>query len=103
MLDFNVKDMYTTLEKIRLRDKTLVRDEQNVGVTGVIKPKEWKAVIFDLFDDLAQRALINEPAFSKASLTVQISTADPNRFETFFRYKRTGIARIQSTDAEAGF
>jgi phage tail sheath gpL-like len=102
-LDWNVKDSYTTLERLRLRDKTLVRDNQNVDVAGVVKPKEWKAVVFDLFDDLAEKALINDPAFSKDSLLVQISSTNPNRFETFFRYRRTGIARIQSTDVEAGF
>jgi len=102
-LDWNVSDSYRTLETIRLKDKTLVLDGQIVDVSGVIKPKEWKAVVFDLFDDLAEKALINDPAFSKASLLVQISGTDPNRFETFFRYKRTGIARIESTDVEAGF
>jgi len=102
-LDWNVKDSYTTLEAIRLRDKTLVLDNQNVTVSGAIKPREWKAVLFDLFEDLAEKALINDPQFSKDSLVVQISSTNPNRFETLFRYKRTGIARIESTDAEAGF
>jgi len=102
-LDWNVCDSYRILETIRLKDKTLVRDNQTVDVSGVIKPKEWKAVVFDLFDDLAEKALINDPSFSKASLLVQISTLNPNRFETFFRYKRTGVARIESTDVEAGF
>ncbi len=102
-LDWNVSDSYRTLETIRLKDKALVLDNQIVDVSGVIKPKEWKAVIFDLFDDLGQKALISDPQFSKDSLLVQISTVNPNRFETFFRYKRTGIARIESTDVEAGF
>lgn len=102
-LDWNVSDAYRTLETIRLKDKVLILDNQATDASGAIKPKEWKAVLFDLFDDLAVRALINEPDFSKASLTVQISSTNPNRFETFFRYKRTGIARIESTDVEAGF
>lgn len=102
-IDWNVSDAYRSLENIRLKDKALVRDEQIVEVTGVIKPKEWKSILFELFDDLAEKALINEPKFSKNSLLVQISTINPNRFETFFRYKRTGIARIESTDVEAGF
>lgn len=102
-VDWNVKDSYTTLEALRLRDKALVQDNQAVGVTGCIKPKEWKATLFDLFDELANKALIKDPQFSKDSLLVQISATNPNRFETFFRYKRTGIARIESTDAEAGF
>lgn len=102
-LDWNVSDSYRALETIYLKDKALVRDDQTVGVAGVIKPKEWKGIVFDLFDNLSENALINDPAFSKASLLVQISTINPDRFETFFRYKRTGIARIESTDVEAGF
>ena len=47
--------------------------------------------------------MIRDASFSKDSLNVQISTTNPNRFETFFRYKRTGLARIESTDVEAGF
>jgi phage tail sheath gpL-like len=102
-LDWNVSDAYRTLETIRLKDKTLIQDGQISEVSGTVKPKEWKAVLFDLFEDLANRALINDPQFSKDSLLVKISSTNPNRFETFFRYKRTGIARIESTDVEAGF
>jgi len=102
-LDWNVSDAYRTLETLRLKDKTLVSDSQIVTVSGAIKPKEWKAVVIDLFNSLAEKALINDPNFSKDSLLVQISATNPNRFETFFRYKRTGIARIESTDVEAGF
>jgi len=102
-LDWNVSYGYRLLETRFLKDKTLINDNQVVDVTGTIKPKEWKAICFEYFDDLARRGLINDPDFSKNSLIVQISTINPNRFETFFRYKRTGIARIESTDAEAGF
>ncbi|MBB6236493.1 phage tail sheath gpL-like [Pedobacter sp. AK013] len=102
-LDWNVKDAYTLLEKNHVRDHVLLRDDQVTQVQNAIKPKEWKSVLYDLFDDLSEKALINEPAFSKSSLRVQISDTNPDRFESFFRYKRTGVARIVSTDAEAGF
>jgi phage tail sheath gpL-like len=102
-LDWNVSYAYRTLETIILKDKALIQDGQVSEVDKTIKPKEWKAVLFDLFEDLATRALINDPQFSKNSLLVQVSSTNPNRFETFFRYKRTGIARIESTDVEAGF
>lgn len=102
-VDWNISDAYRTLETIRLKDKVLVRDEQITDVSGAIKGVEWKAVLFDFFEDLGKLALINDPDFSKESLEVQISETNPNRFETFFRYKRTGIARIESTDVEAGF
>lgn len=102
-IDWNVSDAYRTLETIYLKDKTLVADNQIVDVDGCIKPSEWKGIVYDLFDDVAQKALINDPSFSKGSLRVQISTTNPNRFETTFSYKRTGIARIESTTATAGF
>lgn len=102
-LDWNVCDSYRVLETRNLKDKVIIRDEQATDSLHAIKPKEWKAVVFDLIDDLAKSALINEPEFSKKSLKVLISTTNPNRFETFFRYKRTGIARIESTTVEAGF
>lgn len=102
-LDWNVADAYRTLEKIRLRDKVIIRDDQVTDSLNAIKPKEWKAVLYDLFNNLATGALINEPEFSKQSLQVNIPSTNPNRFETFFRYRRTGIARVESTTAEAGF
>jgi phage tail sheath gpL-like len=102
-LDWNVSDSYRTLETIYLKDKTLVADDQIIDVDGCVKPSEWKGIVYNLFDEIAKKALINDPAFSKDSLQVQISTTNPNRFETAFKYKRTGIARIESTTASAGF
>jgi len=102
-IDWNVAYAYKNLETTYLKDKTLVADSQIVGVDGCIRPSEWKGIVYDMFDRLAEKGLINDPQFSKASLQVQISTTNPNRFETAFKYKRTGIARIESTTASAGF
>lgn len=102
-IDWNMADSYRTFERLYLQDKTLVADGQIVDVDGCIKPKEWKGLIYELFDNIAEKALINDPEFSKSSMVVQISTLNPNRFETTFKYKRTGIARIESTTASAGF
>lgn len=102
-IDWNMADSYKTFERLYLQDKTLVADGQVVDVDGCIKPSEWKGLVYELFDNVAQKALINDPEFSKSSMVVQISTLNPNRFETTFKYKRTGIARIESTTASAGF
>lgn len=102
-IDWNFSFGYRVLETLFVKDKTLVRDNQIVGVEGVIKPKDWKAILCNYADDMAERAMINEPDFTKASIRVQISTDNPDRFETTLRYKRTGVARIESTDVEAGF
>lgn len=102
-IDWNISDAYRTLETIYLKDKTLVADNQVVVVDGCIKPREWKGIVYELYEDSAEKGLINDPDFSKSSLVVQISSTNSNRFETAFSYKRTGIARIESTTATAGF
>ena len=103
MIDFNVAYKYRLLEELYLTGKTIVSDSQLVTVGDCIKPNEWKALVSDMFDQLAQSGLINEPEFSKQSVVVNISTINPNRFETTFSYKRTGTVRISSTTATVGF
>lgn len=103
MLDFNVRYGYYLLELINVVDKTIAGDNDPVAVAGVIKPKAWKAILFTYADDLVARALITDASFMQDSLIVGLSTTNPDRLETFFRYKRTAIARVASTTAEAGF
>ena len=103
MIDWNVKDGYMILESKNVRDHVLVLDSQVTDVSKSVKPKQWAAVLYDYFEDLAVRALLKDPDFSKQSLKVEVDENNPDRFNTFFRYRRTGVARIQSTDAEAGF
>jgi len=103
MVDWNIADAYRILERRFVLDKVIIRDDQVSDARNVIKPSEWRGIARQLFAAFAERALINEPDFSSDSLLVQISEVDPNRFETFFRYRRTGVARISSTDVEAGF
>ena len=103
MLDFNVRYGYYLLEQINVVDKAIANDDDIVKVQNVIKPKQWKAIIDSYADDLAERALIADTSFMKDSIIVGISTTNPDRLESFFKYKRTGVARISATTAEAGF
>lgn len=102
-IDWNIKDGYSILESRNVKDHVLVEDGQSTDAQKSVKPKQWKAVLYDYFVDLAIAALIKNPDFSKESLRVEINLDNPDRFDTFFRYRRTGVARIQSTDVEAGF
>ena len=102
-IDGNLAFGYKILEDINVKDHVLVADDQVTDANKAVKPKQWKAVLFDYFDDIAERALIKEPQFSKDSLIVEVNETNTDRFDTFFRYKRTGLARIESTDVEAGF
>lgn len=103
MIDFNVRFGYYLLEQDNVMNHSISNDNDVVSATDVIKPKQWKAILGDYFIDLAARALIVDAAFSNTSLTVSIGTTNPDRLESFFRYKRSGYARIASTTAEAGF
>lgn len=102
-VDSNIRYTYHLSEEVVVIDKVIVNDDDPTNVNGVVKPKEWKAEVFEIIDDLQRRALIADSAFSKSSLVVNLSMVNPDRFETFMQYKRSGIARILSTTVEAGF
>jgi phage tail sheath gpL-like len=103
MLDLNVRFAYYLLEQINVVDHAIASDADIVSVDNVIKPKQWIQILNGLADDLSARSLIVDPAFMKASINVNLSTSNPDRLETFFKYKRSGFVRIASTTAEAGF
>lgn len=102
-IDFNIRFGYYLLEQINVIGHAIANDNDIVSASKVIKPKQWKAILFNYADDLARRGLIVDAQFMKDSIVVNISSTNPDRFETFFRYKRSGFVRIASTTAEAGF
>lgn len=102
-LDFNVRFGYYLLEQTNVVDHSLANDNDTVTANNVIKPKQWKGILFNYADDLSRRNLIVDPSFMKESIIVGLSTSNPDRLETFFRYKRSGFVRVASTTAEAGF
>jgi len=102
-IDFNIREGYGLLETLNVKDHVIIADSQVSDAAKTIKPRQWQSILSDYFEDLATRALITEPEFSKESCSVQRGETNPDRFETFFRYKRTGVARIESTTVEAGY
>lgn len=102
-IDMNVRFGYYLLEQINVVDHVIAADDDYVTAPKVIKPKQWKQIINQYAEDLAARAIIVQPAFMQESITVGIGTSNPDRLETFFRYKRSGVVRIASTTAQAGF
>lgn len=102
-IDWNMRFGYYLLEQTYVVGHVIADDADTVTATNVVKPKSWKQVLNSYADDAARRALIAEPDFMKESIEVEISSTNPSRLETFFRYKRTEMARISSTTAEAGF
>lgn len=104
MLDFNLKFRYRILEETFLMGKVIAGDQDDVSDQDVIKPKQWKTIIIDfLLKNAVSDALISDIDFSAESLVVQIDSNNPNRFNTSFKYKKTGIARISATEVQSGF
>lgn len=102
-IDFNIRYGYLLLEQTNVVGHQIANDNDIVNATNVIKPKQWKQILGGYFDDLVSRGLIVDAAFSKASLVVEIDSTNPNRLNTSFRVKRSGVARISATTAETGF
>lgn len=103
MLDFNVRYGYYLLEQAFVVDHVIANDNDVVRSSKVVKPKQWKQILQSYAVDLVSRGLLVDAQFMQNSLQVGISTTNPDRLETFFRYKRSGVARITATTAEAGF
>lgn len=101
--DLNIYFGMLLLQQINVIDHVIVNDSDTVAVSKVVKPKQWKMVLNDFADDLGKRALIADVEFMKESIVVNIGASNPDRLETYFKYKRSGYARIASTTAEAGF
>ena len=103
MQDWNIRYAYFLLEQINVVDHAITSSDQITSVINVIKPKQWKQIVGNMADNLAERVIIVDPEFLKQNLVVEVNQTNPDRLDTFFRYKRSGIARIASTTAEAGF
>jgi hypothetical protein len=103
MIDMNVRYGYYLLEQTHVGGKAIAENEDTVSVSNVIKPKDWIQILKSYADDLGARGLIAEKSFMQDNINVGISTINPNRLETEFKYKRSGFTRIAATTAVAGF
>lgn len=105
-IDFNVRYNYKLAVENNMIDKTLLPDDQVVDgavAEGCIKPKQVKALIYDMADDLAALAIIADPQYTKDETEVEISSTNAKRIEAMFPYKRTSCAGIVATTAYAAF
>lgn len=103
VIDFNVRYSYYILEQANVVDHVIAADTETVDAEKVIKPKQWRGIINTFALDLAKRALITDVSFMQTSIVVTLSSSNPDRLGTKFKYKRTGYVRISSTEATAGF
>lgn len=104
-IDFNLKFAYYLVQETQVIGKVIIADNQAIpsaNAGNVINTKVFKSLVLDLIDDMISKGLITDRDFTKASLQVEIDSTNPNRFNCRFDYKRTGIARISSTNVLAG-
>ncbi len=102
-IDWNIRYMYYILEQDYVVDHSIAESAQAIRVDNVIKPKQWIQQITGLADQLAEQNIIVDIDFMKDSIQVATSTTNPDRLETYFKYKRSSYARISATTAEANF
>jgi len=103
-IDMNVFYSHLLLTNTNVSGHQIANDNDTVNAaSNVIKPKQMRQLLSAMFDDLVNRGILVDAAFSKASTTVAIDSTNPQRLNDQFRAKRSGIARIVATEAETGF
>lgn len=102
-VDMNVYYTYYLLVQQYLSGAVLANDADIVSSSKVVKPKTWKASVSGIATQLVSRGLIVNAQFMKDSIAVSINSTNSNRLDTQFSYQRSGVARIVSTTATAGF
>ena len=102
-IDWNIAFGWLLIMSRDIQDKALVGDNDAVRVDNTISPKQAKQLIISFIGDKVGLALINDAAFSEASIQVNVNETNPARLDIFFRYKRTSTADIVSADVEVDF
>lgn len=98
-IDFIVRYVLLLAEQTYLIGRAIINDDQVSSVDYTIKPKDWKAIIYGVAEDLADLALIDDVDFMKDSIEVEIDESNGDRLNTTFSYKTSGTARISSITA----
>jgi phage tail sheath gpL-like len=100
---FNLKFRYHVKEQQVLVGKVISKNSDVVTALNVIKPMDWVTEVSALIDGAVADALIVDAAFSKSSIAVSINSTNPNRLDTTFNVKISGVARISATTVTGGF
>lgn len=103
MVDFNMEFMWRIIMERDIRDRAIIDENSVTNVSDVISAKQVKQLVYSHIDLAVSRGFISDAAFSKNSTIVQISSSNPARLDIFFRYKRTSVAHIVSSDVEVDF
>lgn len=103
MIDFNIKFQFYLFLAQSVWGKQIANDGDIVTAGNVIKPKDVKAGMATLAKNYVAQGFISDAAFTISNTTVAINSTNANRFDITFSYERSGVVRIVSTNANAGF
>lgn len=102
--DWQIRYAYKLLENQYVVGKTIISDSDVSSAPNTISPKRWRGILKKKFaPSLINNGIIADQTFFNDNVQVQISSTNPNRFETNFKVKRTSVSRIQSTTAVTQF
>ena len=102
-VDMNMKFGDYLIQITYVLDKQIANDDDTVTATDVIKPKELKGLYDQYAVSQGKKGLIADVGFMQDSIVVGISPTNPNRLNSAYSYKRSGVAIVVNTDATAGF
>jgi phage tail sheath gpL-like len=97
---FNVR---LIMEADELKGAPLVSDNTVTDNPAAVTPKAIKTMFFNLADSLAKKAIIQEPEFTKKTMSVAIDSENPKRVNVIFPVKLSGNVEVSSTDIYFGF
>lgn len=100
---WNVKYIYRLRETEVLMGKQLANNADVVTAPNVITPNAWKTEVNDVIDDCVSLGLCVDAEFSKGTLVTSIGTTNPNRMDTEFSVKISGVVYTSSTTMKQGF
>jgi phage tail sheath gpL-like len=103
IIDWNVFYTYRLNEERYVVGRYIANDNDSVSAPNYVKPKNWRARMATIAEQLVSRGLLVDAPFMNANTTVQISATNSDRFQTAFQYKRSGYTRQADTSATAGF
>ena len=103
-IDFNIAYRTLFLDETYIKGKTIVDDGSPSQSENVIKPKQAKSVMINnLINPFINDGIIVDAAYSIDNMLVGIDGTNPDRLNFKIPYKRSGLARIVSTDVVANF
>lgn len=97
---FNLRLIF---ESDNWKGKVLLPNDTPTVNADARKPKDAKAAIFVLIDNLALNAIISDPVFAKESTLTEISSTNPKRLDIQTTVKLSGNTNIISIDLFFGF